>query len=219
MNRTKIEWTDYTWNPVVGCKNNCWYCYGKSFSQRFRKIPFKKITVHPERFQEPAKIVTPSKIFVGSMTDLFAMWANPIHVINILSIVSLIPYHIFQFLTKNPQNYSMFKFPSNCWLGLTLTGKEPLDFQISKVKSLLSLKNITVKFISLEPLLSLPIYQALIHADWVIVGALTGPYADKHRPKPEWIKEIIAICNQAKTPLFIKENIKWRKRIQKFPLD
>ncbi len=35
MNKTKIEWTDYTWNPVVGCKNGCWYCYAKRMNDRF----------------------------------------------------------------------------------------------------------------------------------------------------------------------------------------
>lgn len=34
MNRTKIEWCDYTWNPVVGCKHGCSYCYAKRFAER-----------------------------------------------------------------------------------------------------------------------------------------------------------------------------------------
>lgn len=35
MNRTKIEWADYSWNPVTGCLNDCWYCYGKKIATRF----------------------------------------------------------------------------------------------------------------------------------------------------------------------------------------
>lgn len=35
MNKSKIDWTDYIWNPVTGCKHNCYYCYANRFSKRF----------------------------------------------------------------------------------------------------------------------------------------------------------------------------------------
>lgn len=35
MNKSKIEWTDYTWNPITGCLNNCPYCYAKKQAKRF----------------------------------------------------------------------------------------------------------------------------------------------------------------------------------------
>lgn len=35
MNRTKIEWADYTWNPVTGCLHNCEYCYARDMTHRF----------------------------------------------------------------------------------------------------------------------------------------------------------------------------------------
>jgi len=35
MNKTKIEWTDYTWNPITGCLHDCPYCYARKTSKRF----------------------------------------------------------------------------------------------------------------------------------------------------------------------------------------
>lgn len=35
MNKTKIEWCDYTWNPVTGCLHNCPYCYARRIANRF----------------------------------------------------------------------------------------------------------------------------------------------------------------------------------------
>ena len=35
MNKTKIEWCDYTWNPVTGCKHECEYCYARRIAKRF----------------------------------------------------------------------------------------------------------------------------------------------------------------------------------------
>jgi protein gp37 len=37
MNETKIEWADYTWNPVTGCLHGCEYCYAKNQCHRFAK--------------------------------------------------------------------------------------------------------------------------------------------------------------------------------------
>lgn len=35
VNRSKIEWCDYTWNPITGCQHNCPYCYAKKMTARF----------------------------------------------------------------------------------------------------------------------------------------------------------------------------------------
>lgn len=39
MNKTKIEWCDYTWNPLTGCKHDCPYCYARKVAKRFEKKP------------------------------------------------------------------------------------------------------------------------------------------------------------------------------------
>ncbi len=35
MNKTKIDWCEYTWNPVTGCLHGCKYCYAKRIADRF----------------------------------------------------------------------------------------------------------------------------------------------------------------------------------------
>ena len=84
MNRTKIEWTDFTWNPVTGCDKRCTFgsdnvqCYAYKMAQRLRgrfgypeDDPFKP-TFHPNRLSEPREVKKPSKIFVCNMGELFA---------------------------------------------------------------------------------------------------------------------------------------------------
>lgn len=35
MNRSRIEWCDYTWNPITGCRHSCRYCYARRMAARF----------------------------------------------------------------------------------------------------------------------------------------------------------------------------------------
>jgi len=75
MNKTKIEWTNYSWSPVVGCKHGCWYCYAKRMNDRFKWIKkWNEPKFYPERLNEPYKLKKFSKIFVCSMAGLFGDW-------------------------------------------------------------------------------------------------------------------------------------------------
>src|SRR3990172_10963074 len=78
--RTSIEWTDATWNPVTGCTKvsaGCDHCYAERFSERFRGVPghpFENgfdLTLRPERLEQPLRWEAPRHIFVNSMSDLF----------------------------------------------------------------------------------------------------------------------------------------------------
>lgn len=73
MNKTKIEWTDYTWNPITGCLHGCDYCYARKIAERFPKAFPQGFApaFHQERLQEPIKLKKPSKIFTVSMGDMF----------------------------------------------------------------------------------------------------------------------------------------------------
>lgn len=42
MNKSKIEWCDYTWNPVTGCYHGCEYCYAEKIAQRFASMAYKQ---------------------------------------------------------------------------------------------------------------------------------------------------------------------------------
>lgn len=149
MNKTKIEWCNYSWNPLVGCKRGCPYCYARKIFNRFNPtMPFEQISNWDERLEQPLKIKKPSRIFVGSMSDI-EFWSKA-QMINVLDIIKQCPKHIFIFLTKNPYAYRKFgKYPKNCWLGFTVTRREEWGRAVKMVR----VKRDNLKFINIEPIL------------------------------------------------------------------
>ena len=194
MNKTKIEWCDYTWNPLIGCRHGCKYCYAKRLNSRFNFIPKWETPIFfPDRVNEPTAKRKGAKIFVCSMSDLFGNWVRSEWITKILHIAAICPRHEFMFLTKNPDRYQEFAFPSNCWLGRTITAPPHPLADVARIDK----PNKT--FISVEPLLG-DFSDIHFDVDLVIVGAMTGPGAVI--PKREWIKSI------RHPNIFYKDNIK-----------
>ena len=233
MNKTKIEWTDYTWNPISGCKRGCFYCYARKTAERFRGTKafpngFEP-TFHKEKLKEPFKIRKRSKIFVCSMGEMFGPWVKMEWIMSILCVIRK-SYHTFQILTKYPERASYWNFPKNVWLGVTVENALELP-RIHKLKK----SNARIKFVSFEPLLSSmqdPFYggyeslrMKLDGIDWVIIGAQTNPL---RIPEKEWVKGIVEICKEKGIPVFTKDNLfrdqygyhfhpRWEEKIQEFP--
>lgn len=217
MNRTKIEWTEYSWNPITGCKHGCWYCYAKKLAQRFKKVfPYGfEPHFYPERLKEPWDVEKPSKIFVCSIADLFAPWTPEDWRHQVLRSIYDCPVeHTFQLLTKNPERirYSFKNYPNPVWVGATVTGRFDQHFieEIKKVKA-------DVRFISFEPLLTSIDFckHCLEDIDWVIVGKLTG--SRKVKLKWDWVADIYREAVKHNIPLFMKDNLECPKPIQEFP--
>ena len=205
MNKTKIEWCDYTWNPITGCLNGCEYCYARKIYQRFKKDFTPQI--HYSRLPQPLKCKTPSKIFVCSVSDFWGRGVEPIWREEVYNVIKATPEHTYLILTKQPQNIEDWdRIPENVWLGVTITG----DADEWRTKHLEGYEGI--KFISCEPLLfsiiSIPKY-----IDWVIIGALTG--RNGWLPENQWVEDIIKMTKPR--PLFLKDNLMWGDKIQEFP--
>lgn len=196
MQKTKIEWVinpdgtpGYTWNPIVGCLHNCFYCYGKRIAKRFGDDYMPKY--HPDRYLEAEKLKKPSTIFVGSMGDMFGDWIDKYVIGELLDKLwnfRKCPIrHTYIFLTKNPRAYSSYFFYENMWIGITLDyllDKENL-LRIDTFMSYIH-KYKVKSFVSLEPLLSLEWnYDYLLDSlfkkvDWIIIGALTENGSPKY---------------------------------------
>lgn len=210
MQKTKIDYADYSVNPVKGiCPNNCWYCYARKMYKRFKWNP--EVRLDLKCLDKIKKIKKPSKIFVGSMHDIIGFWIPDYWITKIINKIREYKKHTFMFLTKFPQRYQYFKFPKNCWLGATITGEETEDEILNQYWGLDKIKN--KKFISFEPLLKMP-YCFYKHIDWVIIGGLTG---HKYNRPGVAINEILIWCFSENIPIFIKDNLKWEDKIQEFP--
>ena len=107
--KSTIEWTDTTWNPVTGCTKisaGCDNCYAARFSERFRGVPghpFENgfdLTLRPERLLQPLDWKKPRMIFVNSMSDLFHKAVPKAHIAKVFDTMERADWHIYQILTK-----------------------------------------------------------------------------------------------------------------------
>jgi len=111
MSKTKIEWTEYSWNPVTGCSpvsEGCQNCYARRMAKRLagrcgypKNDPFR-VTLHPERLEEPLGWKKSRHVFICSMGDLFHEDVPFYFIIKVFAIIALRPHHIFMILTKRP---------------------------------------------------------------------------------------------------------------------
>src|SRR5262245_37404930 len=141
--KSDIEWTDATWNPVRGCtaiSPGCKNCYAKTFAERFRGVPGHPyeqgfdLRLVPEKVRQPLTWRRPRMIFVNSMSDLFHEGV-PFHFIRqIFHVMQYTPRHTYQILTKRPERMRQFcrghanrfrPWPlPNLWLGVSVEDRE-----------------------------------------------------------------------------------------------
>lgn len=192
MNRTKIEWCDYTWNPIVGCSPasvGCQNCYAAAISRRF-KLPWGKPVFVPERLDQPRQAKTPGRVFVCSMSDIGHEEVEPMWRDQIYRAMAAAHWHTFIILTKRPAALAIDMPPDNCWMGVTVCEQEE-DSCTWGVLRYRRHKDDRVLFVSVEPMLE-PVTFAHWDRkpDWVIAGPETGP---KARPcEDEWIDRLAA---------------------------
>src|SRR4051812_18556853 len=115
---TGIEWTDATWNPVVGCtkvSQGCKHCYAKTIHDLRHKAhlagkavapqyaqPFETVQLKPERLTAPLGWRQPKRIFVNSVSDLFHDDVPIEYIASVWAVMALARRHTFQILTKRP---------------------------------------------------------------------------------------------------------------------
>ena len=210
--RSKIEWTENTWNPVTGCTKispGCKNCYAEKLAGRLKLMGVKsysngfKLTLHPERLRDLKARKKPTVWFVNSMSDLFHERVPFSFIDNIFESILETPQHRYQVLTKRPlvmeRYFSKRSVPANVWLG---TSVEDRKYGVPRIDPLRRI-NAKVRFLSIEPLLEDLGEINLADMSWVIVGGESGT---KARPmNPDWARSIRDQCENAKVPFFFKQ--------------
>ena len=210
-NRSSIEWTDSTWNPVTGCTKvspGCKHCYAERMAKRLKAMGHPnyangfKPTVHEHLLEQPLRWKKPQMIFVNSMSDLFHEDVPSDFIQKIFNVMHQAHWHTFQILTKRSQRLlemsQRLEWPVNVWMGVSVENDDYV-FRVDHLRQ----TGAHVKFLSLEPLLGPLPDLDLRGIDWVIAGGESGPGA---RPmKEEWVIEIRDQCQAGNVPFFFKQ--------------
>jgi protein gp37 len=137
--KSAIEWTDATWNPVTGCSKvspGCAHCYAETVALRFwptqypwitpdpvvvdgkaepseraRPRAFTDVMCHEDRLDQPLRWKKPRKVFVNSMSDLFHESVPDAFIDRVFAVMALAPRHTFQVLTKRAERMRAYLAP------------------------------------------------------------------------------------------------------------
>lgn len=224
---SKIEWTEQTWNPAVGCSKvspGCAHCYAEVMARRLKAMGVRgyengfAITLLPYRLAEPLKRARPTIFFVNSMSDMFHEDIPDDYIRQVFDVIRQAPQHTFQILTKRAERMADFfaaygPAPPNAWLGVTVEdrkyGVPRLDW-LRKVEA-------HIRFVSAEPLLEDLGLLDLTDIHWVIVGGESG---SKARPMEQsWVLNVKRQCEEQYVAFFFKQWGGWgvdgKKRAKK----
>jgi protein gp37 len=218
--RSAIEWTESTWNPVSGCSKispGCAHCYAERLSLRFGRSrgpwtpanAVENVVVHRERLDQPRRWRRPRLVFVNSMSDLFHELVPDAFVADVFAVMESTPRHTFQVLTKRPEQAAALAaelpWPENVWLGVSIENSR-FTWRADVLRDVPA----AVRFVSAEPLLG-SLFESggrkrpldLERIDWLIAGGESGP---GHRPiRPEWVRELRDACRSAGVAFFFKQ--------------
>ena len=225
--RTAIEWTDATWNPVTGCtkvSTGCDHCYAASLAERrLREVYLRRepavesvenradpfaVRLWPERLGQPAKWLEPRTVFVNSMSDLFHADIPDEYVRRVFEVMISVDRHIYQVLTKRPSRALRFwrrhtalfnsePVPEHIWIGTSIENQDVV-YRADHLRQVPA----AVRFLSCEPLLG-PLTLELDSIHWVIVGGESGP---DYRPLDlAWARAIRDQCQASRVPFFFKQ--------------
>jgi protein gp37 len=219
-NRSGIEWTEVTWNPVTGCDRvsaGCDHCYALALAKRLKAMGAAKyqrdgdprtsgpgfgVAVHPQALNEPYGWNTPRVVFVNSMSDLFHAKIPLYFVRDVFNVIADTPQHTYQVLTKRSLRLwrlaDHLPWPPNLWIGVSVEDA----LALSRVAHLRQVPA-ALRFLSCEPLLGPLDDIDLTGIGWVIAGGESGP---NYRPMhAEWARGLRNACQDARVPFFFKQ--------------
>jgi protein gp37 len=209
--RSSIEWTEATWNPVRGCTKvspGCKHCYAETFAERFRGVPGHPFQQGFDLRLVPAALDLPKRwrrgrlVFVNSMSDLFHDDVPSEYIARVFDVMRECPQHQFQVLTKRAVRLEALAPallpPRNVWLGVSVENAD-YTWRIDHLRRAPA----CIRFLSVEPLLGPIAKLCLDDIHWVIVGGESGPRA--RAMSGDWVREIRDQCRRARVPFFFKQ--------------
>lgn len=210
--KTKISWTERTWNPWRGCtpvSPGCRNCYALRAQQRAgfdpNKVTRTKTWNGPHRWQHQAEQDGRTEmVFTCSWSDFFHAAAD-LWRTEAWQVIRACPNLIFQILTKRPQRI-FDHLPAdwgfgyeNVWLGVSVEREDYL-WRVDLVKRIPA----QIHFLSVEPLLAPMPNLDLTGVDWLICGGESG--VNFRKMDHAWVREIRDNCQAAGVPFFFKQS-------------
>jgi protein gp37 len=223
--RSAIEWTEATWNPVTGCSKvspGCAHCYAETISLRFHHSlkPWtpenakENVRLHESRLDQPLRWRRSRLVFVNSMSDLFHDEVPFDFIDRVWNVMLEASQHTFQVLTKRPERAREWAdrfvrrgeaLGPNVWLGVSIENS-----RYTSRADVLRKIPAGVRFISAEPLLESVFLSGgnrrpldLTDIDWLIAGGESGVGA---RPvNIHWIRELRDECQRSDVAFFFKQ--------------
>lgn len=209
--KSKIEWTESTWNPITGCtkiSEGCLNCYAERMAKRLHSMGQEKyknafdVTLHPECLNEPLSLNKHQLIFVCSMSDLFHQDVPDEFIKKVFAVMNKASWHTFQVLTKRSERLAQLapelNWTKNIWMGVTVES----DAQKNRINNLLKTPA-KIKYLSIEPMITEITELSIDGIDWVIVGGESGP--GSRLIKEEWVTYIRDLCLRSNVPFFFKQ--------------
>jgi protein gp37 len=211
---SKIEWTDHTFNPWLGCTKvtpGCDHCYAEGWAKRsglvkWGKNPRKRTTeaywrnpllwnLHASQFYGENK--RRQRVFCASLADVFDNQVDPAWRCDLFSLIRKCSGLDWLLLTKRPQNIARMLpadwntgYP-NVWLGTT--AEDQLRF--NQRWRYLAAAPAIVRFISYEPAIGpLRLPQSGPYPNWIITGGESGGAA--RTIQPQWIRDLLSDCRR-----------------------
>jgi protein gp37 len=214
-----IEWAQKSWNPIVGCKHDCPYCYARDIATRYPDaFPHGfEPAFRPYMLNAPRNTSLPkeamfdarySHVFAGSMTDWFGRWVPREWIEAVLATMRENQLWKFLCLTKFPKRMAEFNLPPNLWAGTTVD----LQARVANAEAafaVLADKNPAgVRWLSIEPLLEPLKFTRLDLFKWVVIGGASKSSKTPafHPPFP-WIIDIYAQAKAAGCQVYMKTNL------------
>ncbi|MEW6472919.1 MAG: phage Gp37/Gp68 family protein [Actinomycetota bacterium] len=218
--KSRIEWTEATWNPTTGCDRTspgCDNCYAMSLARRMKAMGQPKyqrdgdartsgpgfgLTIHHDALDIPRRWKAPRTIFVNSMSDLFHNEVPVDFIREVFTVIAETPQHNYQVLTKRSKRLaqlaSELTWSANLWMGVSVEN-DRYAFRIDHLRQVPA----AIRFVSAEPLLGPLPRLDLAGIDWLIAGGESGPGA---RPMElEWATDLRDQCRAAGVAYFFKQ--------------